>query len=79
MNVKKKEEEGDVEVEEGEVTAKVKEGEQEVDMEEHEVNVRREHEGEEGEGTVQKELPKINKTRRRRNIIVGWLCSKICC
>ena len=44
MNVKKKEEEGDVEVEEGEVTAKVKEGEQEVDMEEHEVNVRREHE-----------------------------------
>ena len=49
----------------------------EVDMEEDEVKVRWEHEEEEGEGTVQKELPKIKQTRRRRNIIVGWLYSKI--
>ena len=37
----------------------------------------KECEQEEGEEITLKEPPKIKKTRRRRNIIVGWLCSKI--
>ena len=36
-----------------------------------------EGEEKEGQGKLQKKLPKINKTRRRRNILVGWLCSRI--
>ena len=37
----------------------------------------KECEQEEGEDITLKEPPKIKKTRRLRNIIVGWLCSKI--
>ena len=52
----------------------VKEREQEDDKRGENV---KECEQEEGEEITLKEQPKIKNPRRRRNIIVGWLCSKI--
>ena len=77
MKVKEEEEDDDGKAKEGQVTAPVKEGDQKRDKEEDEVNVIWEQEKEEKEQEVQKELPKINQMRRKRNIIVGWLCSKM--
>ena len=77
VKVKEEEENDDGKVKEGKVTTTDKEGDQKRDKEEDEVNVTWEHEKEEEEQEVQKELPKINKMCRKRNIIVGWLCSKM--
>ena len=55
----------------------VEEGEQEDDKREENVAKLKECEQEEGEEITLKEQPKIKIPRRRRNIIVGWLCSKI--
>ena len=69
--------EGVEEDKETEERVEVKEEEQEKDKrEENEVKFK-ECKEEEGEEITLKELPKIKKTRRRPNIIVGWLCSKI--
>ena len=55
----------------------VKEGEQEKDKKEENEAELEECKEEEREGMTLTEPPKMKKTRRRRNIIVGWLCSKI--
>ena len=74
--IKVKEEEGkeDKDIEERVV---VKEGEQENDKREENEAKLKGYRKEEGEETALKEPSKIKKTCRRRNIIVGWLCSKI--
>ena len=62
---------------ETEERVEVKEGEQEEDKREENEAKLMEYKEKEGEEITPKEPPKINKTRRRRNIVVGWLCSKI--
>ena len=72
--VKKEERKEDKDIEERVV---VKEGEQENDKREENEAILEEYKEKEGEEITPKEPPKMNKTRKRRNIIVGWLCSKI--
>ena len=68
------EEDKDKETEE---RVEVKEGEQEKDKKEENEAKLKECKEEGGEERTLKEPPKIKKTRRRRNLTVGWLCSKI--
>ena len=69
--------EGVEEDKETEERVEVNEGEREEDKREENEAKLMEYKEKEGEEITPKEPPKINKTRRRRNIVVGWLCSKI--
>ena len=71
--VKEEEVEEDKKTEE---IVEIKEEQGEDKREENEVKLK-EFEEEGREEILLNEPPKIDKTRRRRNILVGWLCSKI--
>ena len=56
---------------------KAKQEEQGEDKTEGNETKLRKREEEEEEETLLNESPKINKSRRKRNILVGWLCCRI--